>query len=147
MAGAVMGQSKLQGPSVSCVKAWQCSSASSPSLSMGRSIQQDCGCCAANHTPLQRSKAISVPCFQTQIGIWAKKIILRLSGQQQKEHLHLLLKAGRSSALGMAPAQSPGAVLAPLGTLCSLAFPWCRGLAGDPSAGVSAGVAGLQPHS
>lgn len=67
---------------------------------------------------------IPVLCFQTHIEICDEKMLLRASGQQQKQYLHLLLETGRSLMLGMAPVQSHGAVLVSLGMLCSLAFPW-----------------------
>lgn len=103
-----MGQSKLDTQSVLCqsLAAFICLF-TFPSLSMGRSLQRDCGCCAASHTSLQGSKAIPVPASQTQTGICGEKILLRLSGKQQKEHLHSLLKAVRSSVLVTAPARSP----------------------------------------
>lgn len=71
-----------------------------------------------------RKIVIPVLCFQTQTEISDEKMLLRASRQQTKEYLHLLLETGRSLALGMAPVQSPGAVLVSLGTLSSLIFPW-----------------------
>lgn len=56
--------------------------------------------CESHNMCLQRSEVIPVLCFQTQIEIHDEKMLLRASGQQQKEYLHLLLETGRISRFG-----------------------------------------------
>jgi len=78
----------------------------------------------SHNFPSLEKYIIPVLCFQTLTEISDEKVLLRASGEQQKQCLHLLLEMGGSLTLRVAPAQSHGAALVSLGTLCSLAVPW-----------------------